>query len=91
MHITQRMGGLHLHVQMCPFPYLGNDCTDGAEICFVIRYRLASRFTEAKAGVHLHVCVPLFRIYGLARHIALKFDAWLGDHKLYILRKSWVG
>ena len=49
IHIAQVMGGVYLHVRTCrcpPFPYLGNGCTDCAEILYVVSDPLAQRFAE---------------------------------------------
>ena len=88
MHITQVMGGVHLHVRTCacadvpPFLYIGNGWTDCAEIWFVARDPLALRFTKVNGGVQVHVrtYAPLFRISGTAGRIALKLGVWLEDH-----------
>ena len=86
MHITQVMGGVHLHVRTCaradvpPFPYLGNGWTDCAEIWCVVRDPLARLFAKVNGGAQLHVrtCAPLFRI--TAGRIALKFGKFLDAH-----------
>ena len=88
MHITQVIGGLHLHLRTCaradapPFPYLGNDWTDCAEIWFVVRDPLPSRFTKVNGWIQVHVrtWAPLFRISGRAGRIVLKLGVWLEDH-----------
>ena len=41
-----------------PFPCLGNDWTDCAEIWFVIRDPLAWRFAKINGGVQVHVQTP---------------------------------
>ena len=52
MHITQVMGGIHLHLRtfaradVPPFSYLGNGWTDCAEIWFAVRHPLAWCFTK---------------------------------------------
>ena len=74
MHITQVMGGEHLHVRTCAradvptFMYLGNGWTDCAEIWFVVRDQLAWHFTKVDCGVHVHIraCATLFHISGTA-------------------------
>ena len=78
MRFTLFRGGVHLHVRT-PFPHLGNDWTDCAEIWYVARDQLARQFTQTKNGVHLHVrtCVSLFHISGTAGQIALKFGMLL--------------
>ena len=58
-----------------PFPYLGSGRTDRAEIWYAVGDQLARQFTQAKGEIYLHVhtCVPLFRISGTAGCIVLKF------------------
>ena len=87
MHITQVMGGVHLHMRTCaradvpPFLYLGNGWTDCAEIWCVARDPLAKLFAKVNGGAHLHVrTCPLFRISETAGRIALKFGMWLENH-----------
>ena len=54
MHITQVMGGVHLHMRKCAradvphLPYLGNGLTDCAETWYVVCDASARLFTEAK-------------------------------------------
>ena len=88
MHITQVMGGVHLHVRTCaradvpPFLYLGNGWTDCAEIWCVVRDPLARLFTNVHGGAQLHMrtCATLFLISEMAGRIALKFGMCLETH-----------
>ena len=88
MHSTQVMSGVHLHVRMRSradvpsFQYRGNGLTDCAEIWYVVRDSLASRFTNVNGGVQAHArtCTSLLCILGTARRIALKYGVSLGDH-----------
>ena len=86
MHITQVMGGVptSARVNVPPFPYLGNNWMNCAEIWYVVSDPLARVFTQAKDGTQLHVRTP-FHILETAGRIALKFGVWLGYHKLYVL------
>ena len=67
MRFAPLRGGVPLHpkrgAHVCtPFPYLGNDWTDCAEIWYVVTDELARQYTQTKDGVHLHVrtcgCAP---------------------------------
>ena len=60
MRIKQVIGGCtstsaRAHVQMCPFPHLGNGLTDCAETRYVVSDPLARRFAKVKSEEHLHV------------------------------------
>ena len=93
MHIQQIIGGVHLHDGTCArarvqmhssVSYLGNSWTDCAETWCAVRRKLASRFTQVRCWVHLHVrtCVPAFRISETAGRIALKHktdEKWAND------------
>ena len=72
------------------FPYLRN-CTDWAEIWYVVRNPLYRRFTEVDDGLHLPVrtCAPISRMSRMIERIAPKFPVRLWDQQqcvLYVLR-----
>ena len=57
------MGGVHLHVRtrsahVPSFPYLGDGCTDCAEIWCVARDPLGRLFANVYGGTQLHVRTP---------------------------------
>ena len=68
------------HVRI-PFPYLGNDWTDCAEIWCEVRDLLAKHFAQVKSGVHLHVrtcylfSVPRERLDGLRRNLVCGYGS----------------
>ena len=87
----------HLQVRTCrcaPFPYLGNDWTDCVETRFVVRDRLAWRFTKvngggeggacALPGAHVH---SLFPYLGNGWIVALKPGVCLGNHQLCVSQR----
>ena len=100
MHITQVMGGVHLHVLMCrcaPFTYLGNGWIDCVEIWCVVRDTLARLLQKSRMGyickcarAHVQTC-PFFRISEMAGRIALKLYMSLENRQLGILQKCRVG
>ena len=57
-----------------PFPYVESGRTD-AEMWYAVGDQLARQSTQTKGEIYLHVhtCVPLFRISGTAGCIVLTF------------------
>ena len=56
-----------------------NSWTDCAEIWYAVRNQLARQLMQSNSGTHLHVhtCVPLFCISGVAGRIVQKFAVWV--------------
>ena len=83
MDITLVMGGVHLHMCMCthvdvsPFPYLGNGRTDCAEIWYVVTDPLARLFAQVNGGAQLYVRTPFCCISETAGQIVLKFGTYV--------------
>ena len=85
MHVTQVIGGVHLHMHVCaradvpPFPYFGNCLTDCPKIWCVVRGPLARLFAYVNGVAQLHVRTP-FSYLGNGWTDCAESGMWLETH-----------